>query len=119
MKAQYLKFFKKFFILLVVMFIVDRGLGSIIEYYFQNEPLGDAASFAHAINDPQEEVLIYGASRAVHTYDTKLLPIRSAFRLTIAAVMVQILFTVRPYYQVLWRVHMNINLLYLIFQQRK
>ncbi len=73
MKAQYLKFFKKLFILLAVMFIVDRGLGSIIEYYFQNEPLGDAASFAHAINDPQEEVLIYGASRAVHTYDTKVI----------------------------------------------
>ena len=73
MKAQYLKFFKKLLILLVIMFIVDRGLGSIIEYYFENEPLGDTASFAHAINNPKEDVLIYGSSRAVHTYDTRII----------------------------------------------
>lgn len=72
MHTGYGKFFKKAFILLVIMFIVDRGLGGIIEYYFQNEPMGDAASFAHAINDPKEDILIYGSSRAVHTYDTKV-----------------------------------------------
>lgn len=55
------------------MFIVDRVAGSAIEYYFEHEPLGDAASFAHAINNPKEDILIYGSSRAVHTYDTKIL----------------------------------------------
>ncbi len=69
---QYLKFAKKVFILLVIMFIVDRGLGSVIEYYFQQQPLGDDAAFAHAINDPQEDILIYGSSRAVHTYDPRV-----------------------------------------------
>lgn len=54
------------------MFAVDRGLGSIIEYYFTHEPMGDAASFSHAINNPQEDVLIYGSSRAVHTYDPRV-----------------------------------------------
>jgi hypothetical protein len=73
MKAQYLKFAKKLIILLAIMFVVDRGLGSIIQYYFENEPLGDAAAFAHAINNPTEDVLIYGSSRAVHTYDTKII----------------------------------------------
>ena len=72
MKAQYLRFAKKVLMLLAIMFVVDRGLGSIIEYYFENEPLGDSAAFAHAINDPKEDVLIYGSSRAVHTYDTRI-----------------------------------------------
>lgn len=72
MRAQYLKFFKKLFIFIVIMFIVDRGVGSILQYYFENEPLGDAAAFAHAINNPQEDILIYGSSRAVHTYDTEV-----------------------------------------------
>lgn len=72
MKKDYLKFFKKLFILLLIMFVVDRSLGSLIEYYFDHEPMGDAASFSHAINDPEEDVLIYGSSRAVHTYDTKV-----------------------------------------------
>jgi hypothetical protein len=34
--------------------------------------MGDAAAFSHAINDPKEDILIYGSSRAVHTYDTKV-----------------------------------------------
>lgn len=72
MKDQYLKFFKKAFILLIILFIGDRLIGSIIEYYFQHEPLGDSAAFSHAINDPQEDILIYGSSKAVHTYDTKV-----------------------------------------------
>lgn len=72
MNKGYGKFFKKLFILLVVMFVVDRVVGSIIEHYFQDEPMGDSAAFAHAINDPEEDVLIYGSSRAVHTYDPRI-----------------------------------------------
>lgn len=72
MKNQYLKFFIKAFILLVIVFIGDRLFGSIIEYYFRNEPLGDDAAFSHAINNPQEDILIYGSSKAVHTYDTRV-----------------------------------------------
>ena len=72
MNTGYIKFFKKLFILLVIMFAVDRGVGSIIEYYFTNQPMGDAASFAHAINEPKEDILIYGSSRAVHTYDPRV-----------------------------------------------
>lgn len=71
-KQQYLKFLKKVVILIVIMFIVDRGLGSVLEYYFQNEPLGDDEAFSHSINNPTEDILIYGSSRAVHTYDTKI-----------------------------------------------
>ena len=72
MNKGYLKFFKKLFILLVIMFAVDRVVGSIIEYYFKNEPMGDSASFAHAINEPKEDILVYGSSRAVHTYDPRV-----------------------------------------------
>ncbi len=72
MNKGYLKLAKKLLILLVIMFVVDRVVGSIIEYYFTHEPMGDAATFSHAINDPKEDILIYGSSRAVHTYDTKV-----------------------------------------------
>jgi hypothetical protein len=72
MNKGYVKFFKKLLILLAIMFVVDRVVGSVIEYYFTNEPMGDAASFSHAINNPQEDLLIYGSSRAVHTYDPRI-----------------------------------------------
>jgi hypothetical protein len=73
MNRGYLKLIKKLFILLLIMFIVDRGVGSIIEYYWKAEPMGDAAAFSHAINNPKEDILIYGSSKAVHTYDTRVL----------------------------------------------
>jgi hypothetical protein len=72
MNKGYGIFFKKLLILLVIMFVIDRGVGSIIEYYFQNEPMGDAAAFAHAINSPKEDILVYGSSKAVHTYDPRI-----------------------------------------------
>ncbi|MEP6845242.1 MAG: hypothetical protein ABI861_04540 [Panacibacter sp.] len=72
MNQGYIKFFKKVFLLIAIMFVVDRGLGGLIEYYYLHEPMGDVASFSHAINDPKEDLLIYGSSRAVHTYDTKV-----------------------------------------------
>jgi hypothetical protein len=34
--------------------------------------MGDVAAFSHAINSPSEDLLIYGSSRAVHTYNTKV-----------------------------------------------
>lgn len=72
MKKGYLQLAKKILILLVIMFAIDRGVGSVIEYYFQNEPMGDGAAFSHAINNPKEDILIYGSSRAVHTYDPRV-----------------------------------------------
>lgn len=73
MNTGVVKLFKKLLILLAIVFVLDRAFGSIIEYLFLNEPLGDAAAFSHAINNPSEEILIYGSSRAVHTYDTKVI----------------------------------------------
>jgi len=69
MQNQYIKFGYKLLILLVIMFVVDRAGGAAMAYFFEKEPLGDAAAFSHAIENPQEDILIYGSSRALHTYD--------------------------------------------------
>lgn len=72
MKNGYLKFAYKLLILLAIMFVVDRVGGSIMAYFYEKEPQGDAAAFAHAIENPQEDLLIYGSSRAMHTYDPRV-----------------------------------------------
>src|SRR6476619_4905390 len=69
MEKGYFKFAFKLLILIAIMFIVDRLGGSIMGYYFEKEPQGDAAAFSHAIENPKEDILIYGSSRAMHTYD--------------------------------------------------
>ncbi len=72
MKIGYYKFAYKLLILIAIMFVVDRVGGSILAYFFEKEPQGDAASFSHAIENPTEDILIYGSSRAMHTYDPRV-----------------------------------------------
>lgn len=72
MNQQYIKFGYKLLILLVIMFAVDRICGNLMAYYYEREPLGDAAAFSHAIENPKEDILIYGSSRALHTYDPRV-----------------------------------------------
>src|SRR6516225_86407 len=66
------KFFKKFIILLVLVFIGDRVVGTLLENAYKKAPLGNIKTFAHSITDPKEDIFIYGSSRAVHGYDTRV-----------------------------------------------
>jgi hypothetical protein len=66
------KFFKKFIILLVLVFIGDRIVGTLLEEAYKKAPLGNIKTFAHSITDPKEDIFIYGSSRAVHGYDTRI-----------------------------------------------
>ena len=66
------RFAKKFFILVILLFAFDRGIGTLIERAYNNAPQGDIATFAHSINNPTEDIYIYGSSRAVHAYDCKI-----------------------------------------------
>ena len=72
MNKGYFKFAYKLLILLAIMFTVDRIGGSIMAYFYEKEPQGDAAAFSHAIENPNEDILIYGSSRALHTYDPRV-----------------------------------------------
>ena len=66
------RFVKKFLILLILLFAFDRGVGTLIEKAYNNAPQGDITTFAHSINDPEEDIFIYGSSRAVHGYDCEV-----------------------------------------------
>ncbi|MEP6466991.1 MAG: hypothetical protein ABJB05_11835 [Parafilimonas sp.] len=66
------RLFKKLFILLVLLFVFDRIIGTLLENAYKNAPQGDIKTFAHSITDPTEDIFIYGSSRAVHGYDPEI-----------------------------------------------
>jgi hypothetical protein len=66
------RFTKKFLILLLVLFVCDRVIGTLIEKAYNDAPEGDVNTFSHSINNPKEDIYIYGSSRAVHGYDCKV-----------------------------------------------
>src|SRR5205809_1548167 len=66
------RLFKKLCILLLLLFVFDRIIGTLIENAYKNAPQGDIKTFAHSITNPSEDIYIYGSSRAVHGYDTRV-----------------------------------------------
>lgn len=66
------KFLKKLVLFLMIMFFVDRGVGTAIEFLYNKKPEGDIKTFSHSINNPKEDVMIYGSSRGVHGYVSKI-----------------------------------------------
>lgn len=67
-KRDVFRFLKKLFVLVVLFFLIDRGIGALIRYAYENYPTPDAKAFAHVIKNPSEDIFIFGSSRAVHGY---------------------------------------------------
>ena len=66
------RLFKKLLILFILLFAFDRIIGTLLENAYKHAPQGDIQTFAHSITNPSEDIFIYGSSRAVHGYDTKI-----------------------------------------------
>lgn len=71
-KQHIAKFLKKLLLLLVICFIVDRTLGTIVERLYAHVPQGDIKTFSHTLNKPKEDIFLYGSSRVVHGYDPRV-----------------------------------------------
>ena len=71
-KQHIAKFLQKLLLLLVICFIVDRMVGTFIERLYNQVPQGDIKTFSHTLSNPKEDMLIFGSSRVVHGYDTKV-----------------------------------------------
>ena len=66
------RLFKKICILFVLLFVLDWLIGTFLENAYKNAPQGDIKTFTHSITNPVENIFIYGSSRAVHGYDTRI-----------------------------------------------
>lgn len=71
-KQHISKFLKKLLLLLVLCFLVDRGVGTIVERLYNQVPQGDIKTFSHTLNKPKEDIFLFGSSRVVHGYDTRV-----------------------------------------------
>ncbi len=88
MNNQYIKFGYKLLILLAIMFVVDRVGGATMAYFFEKEPLGDAAAFSHAIENPKEDILFTAVpARCIRTTPACFRKLPDFSCLTVAAML--------------------------------
>ena len=78
MKKEYVikaafKFLRNSFIILLILFVVDRSLGTFLEHFLFAEKQGDSSITTHAVLNSHEEIVIFGSSRAGHHYIPKLI----------------------------------------------
>lgn len=72
MKAFY-KLLRNGLLVLILLVVADRLLGKIIEHYFFTEQQGDSAVTTHGVLHANEDILIFGSSRASHHYIPELI----------------------------------------------
>jgi hypothetical protein len=63
-----LRLLKKLFILAALLFLLDRGIGLLLQYQYKKNPPPDVQAFNHVIKSPTEDIFIFGSSKAAHGY---------------------------------------------------
>lgn len=71
--ADYKLILKRFAILAVVMFLLDWGLGAVLKHFYFTKKSGADYRTNNVINKTKVDVLIFGSSKAVYHYDTKII----------------------------------------------
>src|SRR5207249_457135 len=72
MKEDYKKFFKRLIVLIILIVLLDRAVGSLMQYLFYQKATSNFSVSTHAIEGATEDILIYGSSRATHHYDPQI-----------------------------------------------
>jgi hypothetical protein len=65
--------FIKLLILLALLFVLDRGIGALLEHFFFTKKSGFDARANYVINKTNADVLIFGSSKAAEHYNSRLL----------------------------------------------
>lgn len=73
MAADYKLILKRFAILAVCLFVLDWGIGAVLKHFFFTKKSGADYRTNYVINQVKSDVLIFGSSKAVYHYDTKII----------------------------------------------
>jgi hypothetical protein len=71
--ADYKLILKRFTILLVAIVLLDWGIGAVLKHFYFTKKNGADYRTNYVINSVKDDVLIFGSSKAVYHYDTKII----------------------------------------------
>ena len=65
---QIIRFFLKFLLIVALILICDQGIGTILKFFYFRQESGDGYRTTYAIDSTIADILIFGSSRANHSY---------------------------------------------------
>jgi hypothetical protein len=65
---QIIRFFLKFLLIVSLILVCDRGIGTIIKFFYFRQESGVSYRTTYAIDSTFADILIFGSSRANHSY---------------------------------------------------
>jgi hypothetical protein len=65
---QILKFFLKFILILSLILVCDRGVGTILKFFYFRQESGVGYKTTYSVDSTMADILIFGSSRANHSY---------------------------------------------------
>ena len=73
MKNEFLNAFKSVLLFLIILFSADRVIGYYLESLYLKSKNGEFYQTTYAIKEANEDVLIFGSSRAMHHYNSNII----------------------------------------------
>lgn len=73
MRKDYTKLLKFLLMAVVLLLVIDWGLGSILRYFEKNMRGGERARTYYAVNRAQADVFVFGSSRALYHYNPEVM----------------------------------------------
>lgn len=65
---QIIRFFIRFVLILFILLICDRGIGTILKIFYFHQEFGERFETTYVIDSTLADILIFGSSRANHSY---------------------------------------------------
>ena len=67
------KFLFKILLLSIIIFVTDKSIGCIFKFLQHHSKGGDTGTMEYIANNMNEDILIFGSSRAIHHYDPRII----------------------------------------------
>ena len=72
-KTENFNFFSKLIFFLLIVFVLDYSIGSVLRHYYFTQKYGEYYSRTYAIEKTDADVLILGSSKAAHQYHSEII----------------------------------------------
>jgi hypothetical protein len=79
LSKQAVRFICKILLIASVLLICDQGIGRVLKFFYARQESGDGYRTTYAVDSTSADILVFGSSRASHSYVPEVFETRSGY----------------------------------------